>query len=365
MNDSPKATLWVVGPFPPPRHGVSAVNEAVLDKALSRGIATEKVNTAPSSLSRSPRVRFARAWRALPVVVATAFGFGPTKGDTLYASMSGGLGLIQEALLVAVARGRRCRIVLHHHSFRYLDSPYWPMQLLSYLAGPQALHVVLGQRMAPLLQRIYPSVKSVHIMNNASLVGPPLAAIAEEEQPRLRVGYLANLSRAKGIDDVFAVAERCHELDLPVDFSIAGPCEDPADEPGYRARCARLPNTEYLGPVYGDAKEAFWRKVQIFLFPTRYRNEADPLVIHEALRAGAVVIAYARGCIPDQVGAAGITIPSADAFVEPALTTLKAWTNNRDLLRALSLTASSQYLSLYNDSEAALEQLMKHVSRPH
>jgi glycosyltransferase involved in cell wall biosynthesis len=201
-------------------------------------------------------------------------------------------------------------------------------------------------------------------MNNASLVGAPAAAQPKPAHPRLRVGYLANLSLAKGMADVLTIAERCEEDGLPIDFSIAGPFEDPADEPSYRLRCARLQNTEYLGPVYGDAKEAFWRQIDVFIFPTRYRNEAEPLVIHEALRSGAAVIAYARGCIADQVGPAGIAVPVEAEFVQTALGDLRTWAEDRERLRTISLAAVSQYSLLHSDSAAALVRLMKFMRRP-
>jgi glycosyltransferase involved in cell wall biosynthesis len=47
-----------------------------------------------------------------------------------------------------------------------------------------------------------------------------------------------------------------------------------------------------------------------FLFPTKYVNEADPLVIHEALRNGVYVIACERGAIAETLGhGAGLAVP--------------------------------------------------------
>jgi len=50
--------------------------------------------------------------------------------------------------------------------------------------------------------------------------------------------------------------------------------------------------------------------VDVLLFPTDYANEAEPLVIHEAIRSGAHVIACERGAIPDILSnGAGLVVP--------------------------------------------------------
>ena len=51
----------------------------------------------------------------------------------------------------------------------------------------------------------------------------------------------------------------------------------------------------------GSTRSAFIGSLDIFLFPTNYANEAEPLVIYEAMRRGVYVIACDRGAISEML----------------------------------------------------------------
>ena len=55
----------------------------------------------------------------------------------------------------------------------------------------------------------------------------------------------------------------------------------------------------YVGPVYGEAKTAFYQSLDVFLFPTRFAQEAAPNVLFEAAAAGVPSLCTDRGCIPE------------------------------------------------------------------
>ena len=90
----------------------------------------------------------------------------------------------------------------------------------------------------------------------------------------------------------------------------------PDDARSFAEMIAAAPyRVHVLGPVHGAAKARFFAMIDVFVFPTRYAHEADPLVVWEALAAGRPVIAYARGCIREQVGDAGLLIEVHQSFV--------------------------------------------------
>ena len=55
-----------------------------------------------------------------------------------------------------------------------------------------------------------------------------------------------------------------------VQARLTGPFQDAETERGVHIRLARLSNVEYLDPLYGDAKMAFYRGIDVLLFPARY-----------------------------------------------------------------------------------------------
>lgn len=361
-----QSQLLIIGPFPPPRHGVAAVNESMHDAAIKAGIITQKYDTAPPSLDRALLVRLRRLGKIAGAFKAIrVFGREHTEG-TVYFSLSGGLGLIYEAGLAYVARVVRLRVVVHHHSFRYLDRSYWPMWLLVWAAGENALHVVLSPGMGQALKQRYTGIGEVLALSNAAFVGvsSPQEQVSIASAPQT-LGLLANLSAAKGVDDFLELAELAQREGLQWQFRLAGPFENPRAAPGYLQRITVLDNITYAGPLYREAKEAFFRSLDVFVFPTRYVHEAEPLTVLEAMRAGKPVIAFGRGCIPEMLGESGICIPREQKFAVRTLAMLCDWQANPKEYQAQQQKTVTQYHRLHDSARPALGSLLKAFSAPH
>ena len=147
------------------------------------------------------------------------------------------------------------------------------------------------------------------------------------------IGYLSNITLEKGIDrfiDLIALlrARGCH---LPA--RIAGPCSDLEIEHYIKRRASELGGIEYVGPVYGDAKARFLSSIDVLVFPTRYANEAEPVVIYEAQVAGIIVAASSRGCIADMIPEDFLLDPSA-SDLDKLAKQIQAWEKSRDDFQA-------------------------------
>ena len=324
LVSSSNKTVAIVGPFPPPRHGVSGVNQAVAAMGSQAELAMRCFDTAPRSLQRSFLVRLGRLGR----FARAAFGVWRFSmqhpGAPVYFSLSGGWGLLYEAVCIAGTRCLGGKLVVHHHSFRYLDAAFWPMALLVRAAGAGASHVVLGPDMAECLRARYPAVGEVLTLSNAIF----LEEFREVPLPTslVKVGYLANLSSAKGLDDVLDTIAASNAKGLALRFVIAGPFEDRQVERNFRERVGRMSNLEYVGPVYGAAKETFYHGIDMIIFPTRYVHEAEPLVVLEAMSRGRPVVAYGRGCIPALLaGAGGLVVHRTERFADAAVECIARW----------------------------------------
>ena len=69
------------------------------------------------------------------------------------------------------------------------------------------------------------------------------------------------------------------------------------------SRIREIGGIEYVGPVFGNTKSQFLSSIDLLVFPTRYLNEAQPLIIYEAQAMGVVVSASERGCIAQMISA--------------------------------------------------------------
>ena len=353
-----KTVTVVVGPQPPPRHGASSINEAVANLLQAKGATVHVVNTSPASLDQGLLTRlgrWCRVWRAARSLQRLITG----NGATAYFSLSGGWALVYETLLVSIARRRGAAVVLHHHSYRYLDATFRPMRWLVWAAGSGALHLVLCDHMGRKLRERYAGVRRTMTLSNAAFLpqmGLPDSALPE----RLTcIGHLSNLSPEKGLWDVLKVAYAAQHAGHAWQFQIAGPFENTAVAAEFAERAAGLGNVRHVGPVYGAAKEQFLREIDVFLFPTRYRHEAEPLVILEALSCSRPVIAFDRGCIADMLDdSVGMMVPVDQDFAVAAMFRLESWARSGEVFRDLCRSARLSFELRKNDSARKLDEFI-------
>ncbi len=99
---------------------------------------------------------------------------------------------------------------------------------------------------------------------------------------------------------------------------------------------------EARGALSGADKDRFFEDIDVFLFPTRYVNEAEPLVVIEALAAGVPVVAFGRGCIPHMIpGDAGRVVVPEGPFVQETEFSVGTWARDPAAWTAASARAAA------------------------
>jgi hypothetical protein len=108
-------SIAFVGPLPPPLHGFSGACSAMLD--LLRMSGTVAV------FDRSPRDkgRARQVFRQLRQAIRYVHTVRHTPGICLYLGLCGGLGQVIDGFYVLIAMAYRKQIVVHHHSFSYIN----------------------------------------------------------------------------------------------------------------------------------------------------------------------------------------------------------------------------------------------------
>lgn len=353
----PRSRLIMVGAFPPPVHGMAAVNAAVRDALLRAGAGPRVVDLAAPSLDRSLMARLGRLPRTLRGLVRVATMPG-LRGGTLYMSVSGGLGQLYELAFVSLARLRGMRLYIHHHSFAYLNAPSRLTRVLTKAAGASAVHAALSPRMAELLRAIYGAVRVAPVSNAVFLVNGEGGV----DEPRRRLGtlgFISNITAEKGVFEFLDLMDEVREAGLPLRAKLAGPFQDAQTEQRVRARLARLPAVDYVGPKYGVEKDAFFASIDALTFPTRYVHEAEPLTLHEAMSRAIPVIAYGRGAIPEIIGPyRGQVIEPDEPFAPAALTQIEDWLADPAAFAAASETAAWRFTETYAQSERRWQGLL-------
>jgi glycosyltransferase involved in cell wall biosynthesis len=288
----------MVGAFPPPMGGAAKINAFVNDSLESLRIPVEKLDTAASTLSHRRTLGFhlerVRANAAVLIELRRK-----SHGALVYLAPNAGLGAWYSLGDVLAAAGRADRIVFHHHSCRYIEEGSLPVRAMIRAAG-DAVHVFLSPGMARAFEARYGTSEHL-VVSNARFVAEEAERPLEPRRAGgSRFGHLSNLCRDKGFFQVANAFEALSERHPDAELILAGPILE--EEVGDRLRHLQArfgARISHLGPVGGDAKLAFYRDIDVFLFPTQFRQEAAPVVLYEALAAGVPCFATDRGVIAE------------------------------------------------------------------
>jgi glycosyltransferase involved in cell wall biosynthesis len=350
--------LAFVAPLPPPVHGFSNICGTMLELLRSRSNV--------SVFNRAPRINGGFAARLRPL--ANLFNYcawcvSKTNAG-LYLGLSGGLGQIVDWPYIIIGKMFRRRIFIHHHSFAYINAPSTLNRFL-FASLRDETHIVWGQHMRAELIRIYRlNASKVKVVSNAAFyeAGAEQPESSDSSAP-IHLGYLSAVSFEKGIGEYFAVLAELKRVGIPYRGYIAGPLTA-AMQPEFDKLLATSSDVSYLGPIYGGAKDEFYRNLDVLLFPTDYANEAEPLVIHEALRSGVHVIACERGSIAEMLAHGAGVACAKSLFAATAVSQIRKFTADPASLQSAQRLSLAQARRMHDRGVTELGALLDEMAGP-
>lgn len=324
----PSDPVLILGPFPPPVHGFSVATQAIA-KALASIGPTKEYNLASKAKNRTVS-RFGNGFRTLRGIVLI-FLFLLKGGQRVSLGCNGGGGLIFTYILLKVCCLLKLRCTLHHHSYAYINDHVGVMARVAAMSAPNShvTHVFLAETMKRDFIERYGPVDGV-VLPNAYMVPP--GPKREPTQGPIVLGLISNLSRAKGLERFITLARELKAAGTPFRARLAGPVID--DDANLLVEAlSEIPELDYAGPLYGKEKDQWLASLNLFVFPTSYRNEAQPIVIYEAMAQGVPTLSVDRGCICEQVGNCLKVLPDLASFdKEAAGLVIGLAGENRDVL---------------------------------
>jgi glycosyltransferase involved in cell wall biosynthesis len=279
----------------------------------------------------------------------------------IYLGCEGDWGLIYTVVLVVVSRLLGHLIFLHHHSFSYLGRRSTLMRAISTAGAGHIQHIFLCATMRDAFEGQYGKSNSTYIVSNAAFVDQvPEQTPFRDRSSRLRIGLLSNLTREKGLHTFLQLLRSLKDSSLEIEGILAGPIAKSDDKERVAAAERELGGAlRYIGPVYGEEKARFYRDIDVFVFPTEYANEAQPTVLFEALAAGNHVIAFARGCIADQIATHGIAIPTSEDFCEAAVNYLRSLALEHEAGSLMRSSAARQFTDMHQSALRLARSLLE------
>ena len=112
--------------------------------------------------------------------------------------------------------------------------------------------------------------------------------------------------------------------------------------------------------VSGASKDAFFRSIDVFLFPTRYKIEGQPLVILEAMSYGVPVVATSQGYCAELIERGGASAAIND-FRRVAAEFLVRCYNDADYRRMIGTYARQRYEELKRSADIQMDELVGRI----
>lgn len=317
--------IIVIGPTPPPIHGVAFTTPHVIAslQALGKFAAhldprDERPVTTTGRLDlRNVQLGLLHAWRLLVLLRRHP-------GAAVYLPLSQVTwGFLRDAVFVWLARLARRGVYVHLNGglFRsfYEQAPA-PMRVFirATLKGVREAWVLTPAH-TKMFEGLVPHER-VRMLENA--VDDPTRAlngksITDGESSGKRVLYLSNLVPEKGCFDLLAAFEAMGEEARGVHLRLVGEADpDVADE--VRRRAAALADrgveVELAGVHLDAAKARDYAWADVFTLPSRYPPEGQPLVLLEAMAASLPIVTTDHSGIPHTVRdeIEGLIVPPGD-----------------------------------------------------
>ncbi len=301
---------------PPPVAGQSMATLLLLEALESADVDVVTINIG-RSIADDGGLR-GRLERCAGVVrIWTRFLFQAVKSGReghpiLYAQ----LGQSQQSMLrdlvpLLLAKALRWPVIGHVHGGAWrngLDGLPRPLRVV-YESAVAAIDtvVVLTPRLAAMFDGVV-DPKRIQVVGNG--VSAEVEAASGERPARFdettpMVLFLSNLLPEKGYGTVIEAARLASERALGWRFVLAG-----SIPPGVTLT-SLPPNTEFLGPIHGREKIEALSEASVFVLPTEYSVEGEPIAILEAMHFGLPIVTCDQGGICDIVG------PEEGELVQP------------------------------------------------
>lgn len=323
LTNNPK--ILFVCPLPPPVHGSSMVSRSIQEsRVLNEAFEMDFVNLSTSRKmeeigKRSLWLYVRKAVRFIGAYARTLWLLAMRRYDLCYLAITcHGAGFLKDAPFVLLCKLFGRQVVIHQHNkgmAEEVDKPVYRWLLPMVYRNTKV--ILLSWRLYPDIERVVKR-EQVMICPNGIPDSNRVGTGTDGPTEALHVLFLSNLIVSKGVlvllDALKVLKERgCR---LVCDF-VGGESKELDAKRFLREVEARGLDgmAVYHGKRYGEEKERFFERADLFVFPTFYENECFPLVNLEAMCHGLPVVSTNEGAIPDEVadGVNGLIVPPRDA----------------------------------------------------
>lgn len=321
MTDNPK--LLIIGPTPPPYHGVAMAIRTLLDSKLAESFDVSHLDLADRrGIGHVNQPDLHDVWLFLRQWVRLLRCLILTRPQVVYLVLSQTtIGFLRDSFFLWPAWLFGARLVVHLHSGAlqtWYRSRSLPMRgYVQAVLARVTKAIVLGDQLRSEFHGLLPSDRIAVVPNGVECVDECVDWAPPPPRQPWRILHLNTLNRMKGTLVLLAAIPAVLRSRQDVEFVFAGPWSH-AD---HRAEAERYIDQQRLkhyvtftGQVSGDEKRGVLRSADLFVFPG-IQQEGQPLVVLEAMAAGLPIIFTNQGCLRETVvsGTSGLEVLCNDS----------------------------------------------------
>lgn len=371
--------VYVVGRFPPPFDGQAIATRRVAD-LIERAFDVERLDVeTPSAVVRR---RSSVSWRTLRSnlrlrkTLLERLENDPAAPVVWPSISSSTAGHFRDRLVTMPTFGgsRRIIAVVHRGNFDQLFRHPLTRYSAERMTRRIDAFVFLTEQLASRCGSWIPPDKRVVIPNTIDEEMIPTDASVDEkqerrgEQDRMRLLFVANMIPSKGYMDVLRATAILRQRGRDVETHFAGQWMRDRDRSAFEQEVERHglgSSIVHHGRVTDRSEiRRLYEGADVFLLPSYYENEAQPLSIIEALSAGTPVVTTHHAGIPEIVSSDEAEFvearnPGSIADAVARLQPLSAWRRKSKNARSRFVATyapkhvGARWLDLLNSADAA------------
>ncbi|WP_140456662.1 MULTISPECIES: glycosyltransferase family 4 protein [Priestia] len=338
--------ICVIGQLPPPIHGLSKaldilVHSTVIKKKYLLEVIDIKNNK--KFIKNHKRIKDSNA-------------------DVYYFTISQStLGNVRDMIILNTILKKNKKIIIHYHG-GYYKCLFDKMSFLQKYVNKKLLSqidalIVLSESLKEIFVDVI-SPQKVRICENfvetSSLLNPvefQQKINVIDQKKKIEVLYLSNFIKTKGYYDLLNAVryEKCGN----VIYNFAGAFLDPKNKLEFENFIEEnnlQDKVMYHGIVEGDKKKSLLYNSDIFVLPTYYPKEGQPISIIEAMGNGLGIVTTRHAGIPDIVSEKNGHVVNIKSPKEIQLA-IDKFVGDRELLKSISVNNREVTLNKYKESD--------------
>lgn len=353
-----KKRICFIAQFPPPMHGLSKAVETLYNSELNSAVNPdsefefEKVDITDNKNFLKNLIKISKSKADL-----FYFTISQTKGGNLRDLV---------ILKLLELQYKRCLIHLHGGYYRQLvdnDMGGWQRKANYKAIKKLAGVIVLSKSLKKIFEGMINDDKIFAVENcvddqyllTDQEIEEKLAAL--ENKQVLHILWLSNFIKSKGYPFVLEMAEAEKERvdaggEKRFHFDFAGKFFENSEKEYFENYVKNNKLEEYItyyGIVGGEKKRKLLKECYIFVLPTRYPNEGQPISILEAMGNGMFIITTDHAGIPDIVGKENGIVLKSDANVTDAFDGIQE-KSNTEVLRVCNRNRKKVKISFQQEN---------------